>query len=55
MRDRREMSIEREYKEREYRERECAGRCGVESETRGSQTRESRCIDSTNAGFETRV
>jgi len=50
MRDRREMSIERECREREYRERECAGRCGVESETR-----ESRCVDSTNAGLETRV
>ena len=31
------------------------GDAGFESETRGSQTRESRREDVTNAGFETRV
>ena len=37
------------------RERDCTGRREFESETRGSQTRGSRCINATNAGFETRV
>ena len=51
----RERSMERE-RERVYRERECVqGGHGFESETRGSQTRESRRIDATNARFETRV
>ena len=36
-------------------ERVCTGGRGFESETRGSQTRESRRVDATNAGFETRV
>ena len=36
-------------------ERDCTGGRGFESETRGSQTRGSRCINATNAGFETRV
>ena len=31
------------------------GDAGFESETRGSQTRESRRVDATNVGFETRV
>ena len=39
-----------------YIERECVqGGHGFESETRGSQMQESRRVDATNAGFETRV
>ena len=43
--------------EREYvqGERVCSGGREFESETRGSQTRESRRIEATNAGFGTRV
>ena len=60
MRERRgKRELEREvYGERVHRERECAqgervctGGRGFESETRGSQTRESRRIYATNAGF----
>jgi len=36
-------------------ERVCTGGREFEGETRGSQTRESRRVDTTNAGFETRV
>ena len=47
----REKSIERECRGRENTgERECTGRRGFESETR-----ESRRVDATNAGFETRI
>ena len=45
-------------REREYRERErewVQGDVMFESETRGSQTRESRCVDSINVGVQTRV
>ena len=47
---------ERVYREREYvrGERVCTGRRRFESETRGSQTRESRRLDATNVRFETR-
>ena len=55
---RREKELERERErnlEREvYGRREYTGRRGFfESETRGSQTRESRRVDATNARFET--
>ena len=51
-----ELERERESLEREVNgKRECTGRRGFESETRGSQTRESRRVDATNAGFDTRV
>ena len=51
------MERERVQGERECTggERVCTGECGFESETRGSQTRESRRVDATNARFETRV
>jgi len=52
MREEREVHGERESVQGE---RVCTGRRGFESETRGSQTRGSRCINATNAGFETRV
>jgi len=58
MRERREKERAREKStERECKggERECTGRCSVESEMRGSQTRGSRCVDATDAGFDTRV
>ena len=58
MRERREKERARErspQRESAEEERECTGRCSVESETWESQTRESRCVDATNAGFETRV
>ena len=54
----RKRELEREvYGGREYiqGERVCTGGHGFESETRGSQTRESRRVDVTNAGFKTRV
>ena len=52
MRERRENErLEREvHRERVQREREGIGSCSVESETRGS-----RCVYVTNAGFKTRV
>ena len=65
----REKENEREERERENQrekymervcvcvqgERVCTGGREFESETWGSQTRESRRVDATNAGFETRV
>jgi len=36
-------------------ERVCTGGREIESETRGSQTRESRRVEITNTGFENRV
>ena len=53
----REKSMEREYREKDcvQGERVCTGGREIESETQGSQTRESRRVVSTNAGFETRV
>ena len=52
----RERSMEREReRERVQGERLCTGGREFESETRGSQTRESRCVDAIDAGFETRV
>ena len=36
-------------------ERVCTGRRGIESETRGSQTQESRRVEATNTEFKTRV
>ena len=58
MRERREKERTRErstWRESVYRERVCTGGRGFESETRGSQMRESRRVDATNARFETRV
>ena len=57
-REERERENQREkYMERErvHKERVCTGGRGFESETRGSQTRELRRAEATNAGLETCV
>ena len=54
MRERREKVRAREKsteRERVQGERLCIGGRKFESETRGSQTRESRRVDATNVGF----
>ena len=62
MRERRDKEGAREKYMGAEREREsaqggrvCTGGREIESETRGSQTRESRRVDATNARFETRI
>ena len=58
MRERREKERARErstWRERERESEQGERVCGFESETRGSQTRESRRVYVTNVGFEIHV